>query len=238
MALAVEGAASTMFSGAGPATVNITTSGTDRIIVVAVGHEEASAQTSVPTATGLTFALRKRYTETDNGGRFNVMETFWAYAAAQQTAKTITVTMSGAIDDAVIGVFAVSGVGNFVTPWDSNAALPATADTFSANTPPPVSGVSTTSAPTLMFGFFGARDGCATTVNTGAGWTSILNVVNGGGSLEEIYAVASIPFATAQSGITATPFITSPNHSIVVIDALVGVVISGTVKHSSAVLVG
>ena len=66
---------------------------------------------------------------------------------------SITVTISGAVDDASIMAFGVSGA-NTATPWDPNVSLPKAATATTASIPS-VSAVSTSNANDMIFGFTG-----------------------------------------------------------------------------------
>jgi hypothetical protein len=199
MTLAVEGAATAIFSStATPAAINITTSGADRIVVVVVQNEKSTGAPTVSsvTAAGLTFALRKQYI---NLSGQNDLEVWWAYASAQQTAKAITVTLSGATDDSNIAVFAVSGVTNFAAPWDANPALPVVNSSLSAS-PATVPGVYTNNANCMVFGFWGNY--ANTTATVGSGYTSVATSHNAGGARFSNLLVEKQLFSSIQSNIT------------------------------------
>ena len=94
VSLAVEGAATAdSLINAASATIDITTSGTNRIIILHATLEGGAARTmSGVSASGLTFNKRSAVAA---GDVYNVdVEVWWAYAAAQQTGTTITVNFS------------------------------------------------------------------------------------------------------------------------------------------------
>lgn len=238
MTLAIEGAATTQWStGATSGTINITTSGTDRIIILVVASEKTGTvqSTNLPTASGLTFALRKTLPFTDSGGGDQVLSVYWAYAAAQQTAKTITINLGATPDDVSVGVFAVSGVTNFTNPWDTNSSLPATA-TGNSGPPATVSGVSTTQANSMIFGFYGTRNGPTNPgADTGNGYASVLSLVNTGGSAYSGVFVESKLCSSAQSSLTvATANSGSSSHYTWIVDAITadGSSPSGTIAQT------
>lgn len=123
------------FFTASSKTVTFSTAGTNRIVLVVVGVETisptATPTVNTPTATGLTFQLRK-----DSGNLSPIGSTggteegrivsFWALASAQQTNTVITVTTSANVDDAAIVVSTWAGC-NTTSPFDPNASLPKTA---------------------------------------------------------------------------------------------------------------
>lgn len=205
MTLAIEGAATATFSGGTTGTINITTGGTDRIIEIVIYSEKDSVAQSVAsvTASGLTFALRKQlqWGPTSGFNTDNVIETWWAYAAAQQTATTITVTLNVATDDAAMVVFAATGVIDTSAPWDVNGSLPATSaiTAFTSNIPT-VSGVSTSAANTLVI----AAAGCSRNQFTGpdTGYSTIGEAANGGGANYGYLGVYYKLFSSEQSSIT------------------------------------
>jgi hypothetical protein len=120
-------------------TLTISTTGTNRIILVFVATETITTARTVSSvsASGLTFAKRSGLGYTSNtGGYLGNMECWWAYAAAQQTNLVITVTISGACDSGCAAACAIAGVTNTTAPWDPNVSLPATNvnNTTTANT--------------------------------------------------------------------------------------------------------
>ena len=103
------------------------------------------------TSSGLTFVSRSSMTI--NSSPYEDTEVWWALASSPLSSATITVNLAGSIDDASIVAFGVNGA-NTSTPWDSNAALPKTASSTSSGNPT-VSGVSTSNANDMLFGFNG-----------------------------------------------------------------------------------
>ena len=119
------------------------------------------------------------------GGRnsnSNTLEIWWAHALDPLTADTITAHISGGnVDDATILAFGVAGADTD-EPFDTNAALPATA-TGGASTAstPSVAGVSTDAARALILAVAGSpRTGG--TSSSPADFTTLANFTNGGGT--------------------------------------------------------
>lgn len=204
MALGIEGANHNIFSGTNTGTVNVTTAGTNRILVVSVHNEKNGSRQTVSSVTsaGLTWTRRKAFAFNASNTALQNLETWWAYAPSQLTAHTITVTLSAATDDATIGVFAVSGA-NVVSPWDSNAAIPATnSDITGANSTGSVPGVSTTTPDCVLLGFWGAGGTASSTPTVGTGYTQINSFSNGGGTNFSIQFTEYKIVSAAQSGVT------------------------------------
>lgn len=113
MALAVENSATDA-----SASVNYSTSGANRIVCLFAKYGGPSeAPTGVSDTGGLTWVKRKSVNVATIG-----VDLWYAVAAAQQTAKTITVT--GTSSNQRSTVFSISGA-NINVPFDDNATLPA-----------------------------------------------------------------------------------------------------------------
>lgn len=149
------------------ATVGLTTAGTDELIILIVAMEVSTgvglaqpATTSVSGGSGLSWAMRSSYGTTDTAGTeqcLRTIETWWAWASAQQTSQTITVHFNNTTntDCAVLDVFAVTGVpsGNAGAPFDTNSSLPAKfAQTINVDVAVQATGVTTDDGHPLVFG--------------------------------------------------------------------------------------
>lgn len=101
-------------SGSGATTLNLTTTNPNDWInvLVAVG---SSGQTATPTAPGLTFTERGRFTS----GGFKIQH-FTAFAAAPLSSKVITITPSASADFSAVA-FGVSGA-NITDPFDTKSS--------------------------------------------------------------------------------------------------------------------
>ena len=81
-------------------------------------------------------------------------EVWWALATSPLSSDTITVNLSGTTDCESEVAFGVNGA-NISNPWDSNTSLPPKAISVSGVSTPSVSGISTTNANAMIFGFMG-----------------------------------------------------------------------------------
>jgi hypothetical protein len=141
----IDGQANANFSSTATGNVSLTTTQPDDIIV-AIVHTETTGSNgyrpvdSVTDTAGLAWQRRAQYQWA--GGRdsnSNTLEIWWAHALDPLAADTITVHISGGnVDDATILAFGVTGA-DIDEPFDTNAALPATA----------TGGASTASTPSL-----------------------------------------------------------------------------------------
>ena len=203
--LAIEGAAAADFGGgASSATIPVTTGGTDRIIIAHISTERNGSPRRTVTsvaASGLAFAKREDLDVGDGYG--TSVEVWWAYAAAQQTALTITTTMSGGIDSGTLAVLAVSGVQNFTNPWTANSSVPKTAVDTGASSPVQVTGVSTTEPNCIVFGFYGGETGSTPNAETTpTAFTQAYARQNWGGSRHSSIWAEYYIFSSAQASIT------------------------------------
>jgi hypothetical protein len=170
-------------------TFPLKTSGNGRVVGFLFYTEKGSnaAASTISTVTdtaGLTWNKRKQFGYNDgNGGN---IELWWAKAPNQLTGVTVTVTLTGATDHGVIYRFGLTlldtstgAFGNFYgagaglsggitpsSPFDTNAAVPATA--HGASTSPSLTGVSTDSAKSMVIAICGdpvASEGTADTTH-------------------------------------------------------------------------
>ncbi len=204
-ALTIDGSPTAQFSTTNSGTITLTTTNSNDVIVLLVGNEDATnaviRTVSTVTASGLTFVQRS--SKTLGAPSYQDTEVWWAIASSPLSAVVITVTLSGSTDDAAMNAFGVSGA-NTASPWDSNAALPATT-TGTAGTTPSVSGVSTSNAKDMILGFQGNGNGAgnAATVETpGSGFTLISNIDNEGAVNAIDTAAEDEVVSTTQSSIT------------------------------------
>lgn len=181
---ALDGTNHAPYTAAATGTVTITTTQTNDVVVVVDAYERNDATDisgTAPTATGLTFAPTPRsHTVSAGNGHFQAVDVWWAPAASIQTANTITVHHPAAAEAASINVFAVHGVNNISSPWDTNGALPnatiSNASGVAASSPT----YSTTQANDFVFA--GGYSGTDLSVET-ASWTQITSENNGSGAV-------------------------------------------------------
>lgn len=119
-------------------TISLSTSGTNRIALLFVNNVSVTTRrtvTSVTDANGLTWHLYQGLNyNTEDATIFGRLEIWWAYCAAQQSANTVTVTISGTAHGPNLGIGSVSGVPptRFTNPFDVDPSLPGTATNPSA----------------------------------------------------------------------------------------------------------
>ena len=180
------------------ATVSLTTTLSNDIIVVMAYNEAASGggvAVSSVTAAGLTFTQRS----ISNASTHGSLEVWWAPSTGILTAETITVAWSGTFDDSAILAFGVNGC-NLTNPWDGNGALPAKAS-FNGTGTPSVTGVSTTSSSDHLISGSGNVFG---TLSMPSGWTTPIQIGNGGGANGASIWASTLAVSSPQSGQTVT----------------------------------
>lgn len=161
------------FSGFSPnSTTGVATITTTRANCVLIGYAGINSSTgsltfSSVTGGGLTWTFRKRVQFT-GAGFSNTMEEWWAIAPSILSAVTFTATASASASFVVLNVFAVSGADT-ATPFDANAAVPASASGAAAVAP--TVNVSTSNANDMLIGFISCPGGGGT--SAGAGFTQI-----------------------------------------------------------------
>lgn len=141
MAVAVENVVRSTSGGFG----SYSNSGTGRIVVLLISMcSDSPPSVSAVSGGGLTWARRSQFFNTESGGPTQTQEVWWAYAAAQVSAASITITESSAsfINTRVAIILSVSGVTSTSAPWDANVAVPANATRNGTATIPGVAGVS------------------------------------------------------------------------------------------------
>ena len=204
--LAVDGSATGCFGHATqstPCTSTSTSSGSTGtlttlkfpdVIVVMVNDENAAGGggspagvvdtvASVTSTPALTFSPRS--SNTLGSPTFQDLEVWYAIASSTFSG-TVTATLNGGTDDAVMVAFGVSGA-NTASPWDPNPSLPATAN-GPTGFAPSMSGVSTSNANDMILGFQANGDSTAvgaTSETAGSGFALVCvtcNVNNNGAS--------------------------------------------------------
>lgn len=199
MSLSVEGAAGANVSSAVSGTVNITTSGADRIVCLLIHSQQTSRPhvSSITSTSGITWHQRALLSYDASGvspACLSNYELWWAYSSSPLTADTTTVTFSTSVDDATLCIFAVSGVpaSRFASPFDGHVSLPATASDASGSFTNAAISFSTGSPDTLALAAWSA--GAQNTGNNTtppSGWASLINQTNTGGvnfgSKQQIY---------------------------------------------------
>src|SRR5437899_2530251 len=148
---------------------------------------------NTPTATGLTFTLRK------SAGTTPKFATYYAIASSPLSAVSITATASGA-SYVIMNAFGVSGA-NTASPFDSNAAIPAS-NTGTGNSHSVT--ISTSNANDFLIGAVGIddpTDACSTATALG-GFTKITdkgNVLRWGASEYKIVSATQTSLSVTMS---------------------------------------
>lgn len=216
----IDGSAHNIWSGGATGSANLSTTSTNDVILAYIVYEINSGTmptvTSV-TSSGLTFVKRSSVLNNPGGGRQAAVEVWWATAATTLSSQTITVTLSSSIDDAGVAVFGVSGAGDPTNPWDSDPSLPS----VGAGNPGPISlNYSTTDPDDLVIWCEGGNAGGNTSAPSG--FTTIANLVNGGGALFADLATAGEAQSVAASGQTVVGTSTLTNIRCAIVDAITG----------------
>lgn len=149
-----------------------------KLLVAVIQFQQSTDQSvSTVTSTGLTFT---RHNFVDNGGansRFTRIE-IWSAPVSSALSQTISITLSGAIDDASVYFFGLSGVG--ATAFDTSADV--TGFNATGVTSITLTGVSTSNPNDLLFYAVGANQSGPPSWATATGFNKIINVFNGGGA--------------------------------------------------------
>ncbi len=216
--LSIDGSATGSFSSTNTGAVTLTTGKTNDIIVVAVNNENTAngvlRTVSGVTSTGLTFHNRSAVTQ--NSAPYEDTEVWWALASSTLSSASITVTLTGSIDDASIVAFGVNGA-NTSTPWDTNGAIPAY-NSNTASQAPSVSGISTSNAADILFGVNGDSvpgAGAPSTETAGSGYTLIQTQVNSGGTGADEVAAEYQLVSSTQAGVSASFGVANTNWTMI-----------------------
>jgi hypothetical protein len=149
-----------------------------KLLVAVIMFQQSTDQSvSTVTSTGLTFT---RHNFVDNGGansRFTRIE-IWSAPVSSALSQTISLTLSGAIDDASVYFFGLDNVGS--TVFDTSADV--TGFNATSATSLSLTGVSTSNANDLLFYAIGANASGPPTWATASGFNKLINVYNGGGT--------------------------------------------------------
>lgn len=208
--LALDGTPQTgSISGAAASTVAsaaFSTTASNDVVIALITTSNATASTvSSISGGGLTWTKRKQFTILTSSFTTGSIEEWSAVAASPLTSQVITANLSITALSATISVFAFSG-GNTTTPFDVNAALPATnSDVTGTSTIPTVSAISTTNANTALIAFVSTPGAAGSALTDPASFTQLIfnNGFSGtpnflGGAAQSDYRIVS----STQSGIS------------------------------------
>lgn len=181
LAAAIDNTSTGSASTTNTATVNLTTSTANDIILFMTFCEVTSGSApAINTVTGgsLTFTRRIR----SNGSARGSLEIWSAVAPSALSNVAFTGSFAATFDDLSVMLVGIKGLAT-TSPWDTNAGLPATRFTTTTPWTPSFTGISTSGAPGLEL-FATGNDAN----NSGAGnvppsgFTSLGQSVNLGGS--------------------------------------------------------
>lgn len=228
MAISRHNSASGSFSSSSSGSATLTAA-IGEIVVLQAAQEKTTGAvatvSSISDGTGNVYAKRfsasQAPTPTFNASQGH--EVWWTYVANTLTAASITVTLSGAIDDATIlvaGYQGFTGTAYQTNPWDTNASLPATAQSTGTSLPT-LSGVSTDStAGMLLMGMSSVPTNAVP--DPPVGFTALTGspVLNNGAVLAMQGQFADLAYSSAQSAASFTMQGVSANGWIFYVDAL------------------
>ena len=189
------------FSSSASDSVTLTTADGNDVIILNVA-ENGTSVSSVSDTDGLTW-----HEKAVAGTAGNLIYQYYAVAPTALSADTITVTFAGTSYFTDLNAFGITGA-NTSSPFDTNASLPATANSGTAS-------ATTSNADDLVLAAY--RFGSDTSPSAGSGWTAI----NSGSDyfLSEYQIVAA-----TQSGLAATASTTDEDGGIV--DAVVAATVT------------
>lgn len=161
--LALDGNVGAAMNNVTTASVNLTTTKTNDVIIVLVSHAPFTTETVSVTSPHLTFTLRA----TANRFNGNFAYEYEAIASSTLSAETITFTSSQP-GGGILNAFAISGA-NTSSPFDPNVSLPSPVGTGGAGGAFPTG--ATTNPNTLIFGII-YYDSTANPL-PGSGWGAL-----------------------------------------------------------------
>jgi hypothetical protein len=225
-------------STTGPA-ITISTSGTNELVIIFVGGNRsaagATAITWTPSGCGLTWNLRATGLWTDSGGHQGAVQEYWAAAATQLSACTVTNTASIAEDAGVILQMSFTGVASLVTPFDASGTVPSVS---SVNKQPPSATITSTQAAFLLSVYVNdgnnnnntsAISGSATLGNTTDGAHSQFGHLGGYGGAYASFQTSLLCCSTGN-----TPF----GDQGVIVDAIAGTGGGGSPTNHGRMIMG
>jgi hypothetical protein len=220
----------------GPA-ITISTSGTNELVILLIGGDKVAggAITWTPSGCGLTWTLRASATGILNGTPQFAMQEYWAAAASQLSACTVTTTSSVNQDAGTIIQFSLTGVASLVTPFDSNVSLPSAT---TSNRQPPSASISTNQAAFIFAAYTnsGNNNNGLTLVS---GSSLIQNIHDGAHNQDNTSGSNGGSYSTFKSSFTCcttgnTPF----GAQGVIVDAIAGTGGGATPSTHTMIIIG
>lgn len=204
-AMTIDGSATNSPASTSTPTVTLSTTLTNDVIILFAKHNSGTSAniTSVSDTAGLTWTKRKQGLW--NGTNAD-QELWYAVSSSALTSDVITATF-GASVGARLTAFGINGA-NTGTPFDSNVSLPGS--TTSATSPTAVS-INTTNANDMIITQY-VCGGCTLTSRP-SGFTQVIAT----GSVTDVaYEVVS----SAQTGLSVSYSVTTPNPNAMIVDAV------------------
>lgn len=143
MALSVDGSATNTTAASNACTVTLTTSNANDIIALWARSAGTASAVSSVSGGGLTWNLRKAILR----GTSVSLELWWALAASPLSSTVITTNFVGSNGANRLTAFGVTGA-NTTTPFDTDASLPASAQSASSQSEAPT--ISTQNSNTML----------------------------------------------------------------------------------------
>jgi hypothetical protein len=159
---------------------SITTSNANETVIVYAGANALGGGSAITVTgvadTGTHSWTRRTARAWDNNVSQHINHEIWWAPFATATTVTITVTFSGALQDAVAGGFGIIGASNQAAPFDTNGALPTTNQDLSGTATQPTVTMVTTAATADLLTFCGNASLTNTCGTAAAGYTTMINV--------------------------------------------------------------
>lgn len=205
MTLAIDGHISGHASNGTSASVTLTTTNANDVIVVAA-YAEANSSSLNPSISGISATGVTGWTQREvvshTGGTGYALSLWYGKASAALSAVSISVSFGAHFDDCSIVAFGVSGT-NFSSPWDPNSGLPS--GVICTKNTAPTTTISTSNAHDMLIAVTGSTSATSTQVNTEpSGWSNVGFDINGGGGLASQVGVADLVVSSTQSSLTVT----------------------------------
>lgn len=146
---------------------NLTTAGTNRVILAIAVADRTSSPSPTASISGCGLTWTKRIEKQQNNGSNNWGDVayFTAPASSQLSACSVTASWTGGtLDDWVTGAVGVSGTANINAPFDSNVGIP-----YTLNSGPSVAAnigsIATSQNDDLFIGVYGDTSGTSAAAN-------------------------------------------------------------------------
>ncbi len=225
----IDGSAKAAFNGSS-GSISVTTSDNTDSVVLIMAYNEGSGGTlptsNTPTATGLTFTLRSRSTNTlsnpsgDTAGPVAVE--IWTAPQSAAGAHTISVGTSASVDNGTLVAFGVNGLNSTLAPFDNNSGLTASATGqigTSTGSAPAVVYSTSQSDDLLLYACLGASGTGSLAGGAPSGFTSLQTQANSFGADWTTLSVGYLSVSSTQSSQTATDPNTQKGNYIAIVDA-------------------